>query len=117
MRASRRQELFEAAVAEKEARPCGDSQEERKHEGLPDGEYTAVASGYPPAASTLHIAEGEGTVRHDIELKHTQADIHPKHARGRRGAVRLAGRRRFHLAREHQRLYFGTKQGQYTLCA
>jgi uncharacterized membrane protein YgaE (UPF0421/DUF939 family) len=86
-------------------------------EGLPDGEYTAVASGYPPAASTLHIAEGEGTVRHDIELKHTQADIHPKHARGRRGAVRLAGRRRFHLAREHQRLYFGTKQGQYTLCA
>jgi uncharacterized surface anchored protein len=39
-------------------------------EGLAGGEYTAVASGYPPAASTLHITGGEGTVRHDVELKH-----------------------------------------------
>jgi hypothetical protein len=50
-------------------------------EGLADGEYTAVATGYPPAASTLHITGGEGTVRHDVELKHTRADVQPKHAR------------------------------------
>ena len=40
-------------------------------EGLPGGEYTALASGFPPAASALHITRPESTVRHDIELKHT----------------------------------------------
>jgi uncharacterized membrane protein YgaE (UPF0421/DUF939 family) len=65
-------------------------------EGLCDGEYTAIASGYPPAASTLHITGVESTVRHDVELKHTRADIlpnvhpngHPKHPRGRHDAAR-----------------------------
>jgi uncharacterized membrane protein YgaE (UPF0421/DUF939 family) len=43
-------------------------------EGLPDGEYTAIISSYPPAASTLHITGLERTVRHDIELRHPRAD-------------------------------------------
>jgi dihydrofolate synthase/folylpolyglutamate synthase len=41
-------------------------------EALPDGEYTAITSGYPPAASTLHVTGQERTVRHDIELRHPQ---------------------------------------------
>jgi hypothetical protein len=51
--------------------------------GLPDGEYTVVASGYPSVASTLRVARGAGTIRHDIELNHARADVHPKYdARG-----------------------------------
>jgi hypothetical protein len=46
-------------------------------DGLPDGEYTAITSGYPPAASTLHITGREGTVRHDIELRHARAGADP----------------------------------------
>jgi hypothetical protein len=46
-------------------------------EGLDDGEYTAITSGYPPTASTLHIAEREGTARHDVELRHARADTEP----------------------------------------
>jgi hypothetical protein len=37
-------------------------------DGLADGEYTAVASGFPPAASSLRITGLETTVRHDIEF-------------------------------------------------
>jgi uncharacterized membrane protein YgaE (UPF0421/DUF939 family) len=71
-------------------------------EGLAGGEYTAVASGYPPAASTLHVSGREGTVRHDVELKHARADVEPKHARAdagsqdRQGQLACPGR--------HQRL-------------
>ncbi|HEX6521414.1 MAG TPA: carboxypeptidase regulatory-like domain-containing protein [Streptosporangiaceae bacterium] len=43
-------------------------------EGIADGEYTAITSGYPPASSILHITGREGTVRHDIELGHVQPD-------------------------------------------
>jgi uncharacterized membrane protein YgaE (UPF0421/DUF939 family) len=39
-------------------------------DGLPGGEYTALASGFPPAASALNITRPDGTVRHDIELGH-----------------------------------------------
>jgi hypothetical protein len=39
-------------------------------EGLAEGEYTALASGFPPVASALHITGADVTVRHDIELKH-----------------------------------------------
>ncbi|HYZ55551.1 MAG TPA: carboxypeptidase regulatory-like domain-containing protein [Streptosporangiaceae bacterium] len=70
--------------------------------GLTGGEYTAVASGYPPAASTLHITGREGTVRHDVEFGHARADAEPRHARAdagsqdRQGQLACPGR--------HQRL-------------
>jgi uncharacterized membrane protein YgaE (UPF0421/DUF939 family) len=41
--------------------------------GLPGGEYTVIASGYPPVHSTLRITGQERTVRHDIEFRHPQA--------------------------------------------
>ena len=37
--------------------------------GLDTGDYTVVASGYPPAATPLAVA-GRGAGRHDIELAH-----------------------------------------------
>lgn len=43
-------------------------------DGLADGAYTAIASGYPPAASTLHVTGSGDTVRHDVELTHARAD-------------------------------------------
>jgi uncharacterized membrane protein YgaE (UPF0421/DUF939 family) len=55
-----------AAVAVTEADEAG----RYAFEGLADGEYTALASGFAPAASALHITGSEGTVRHDIELSH-----------------------------------------------
>jgi hypothetical protein len=55
-----------AAVAVAEADEAG----RYTFEGLAGGEYTAVASGFPPAASALHITGPGVTVRHDIELKH-----------------------------------------------
>jgi hypothetical protein len=36
-------------------------------EDVPEGEYTIIATGYPPAASALRIAGGNQS-RHDIEL-------------------------------------------------
>ena len=42
-------------------------------EGLADGEYTAIISGYPPSASALHITWQSGTVRHDIQLGYARA--------------------------------------------
>jgi EmrB/QacA subfamily drug resistance transporter len=38
-------------------------------ENLPEGEYTVIASGYPPAASTLQITSGEPHA-HQVELGH-----------------------------------------------
>lgn len=45
-------------------------------EGLAGGEYTAVISGRPPTASTLHIQGAAGIVWHDIRLRHPQAACH-----------------------------------------
>jgi uncharacterized protein YfaS (alpha-2-macroglobulin family) len=56
-----------AAVAVAEADATG----RYAFDSLADGEYTALASGFPPAASSLHITGPAGTVQHDIELKHT----------------------------------------------
>jgi hypothetical protein len=39
-------------------------------DGLAEGEYTALASGYPPAVSALRITGRATTFRHDVELKH-----------------------------------------------
>jgi uncharacterized protein YfaS (alpha-2-macroglobulin family) len=39
-------------------------------EGLADGQYTLLASGYPPTASALHISGSDHTIQHDVELKH-----------------------------------------------
>jgi len=36
-------------------------------EDVPEGEYTIIATGYPPAASALRVAGGNQR-RHDIEL-------------------------------------------------
>jgi EmrB/QacA subfamily drug resistance transporter len=41
-------------------------------ENLPEGDYTVVASGYPPAASRLRISSGEPHA-HDVELGHVEA--------------------------------------------
>jgi hypothetical protein len=38
---------------------------------LPGGEYTVIASGYPPVASTLRVDGGEHG-RHDVELGHPE---------------------------------------------
>ena len=38
-------------------------------ENLPEGDYTVVASGYPPAASRLQITSGEPH-SHDVQLSH-----------------------------------------------
>jgi uncharacterized membrane protein YgaE (UPF0421/DUF939 family) len=45
-------------------------------EGLASGEYTAIISGYPPTASTLHIPGPAGTVWRDSRLRHPQAASH-----------------------------------------
>jgi len=34
---------------------------------VPEGEYTIIASGYPPAASALRVGDGDQN-RHDVEL-------------------------------------------------
>jgi hypothetical protein len=39
---------------------------------LPEGEYTVIASGYPPVASTLHVAGGEYG-EHNVRLAHPEA--------------------------------------------
>jgi hypothetical protein len=41
-------------------------------ENLPEGDYTVVASGYPPAASRLKVSSGEPHA-HDVELDHLEA--------------------------------------------
>jgi uncharacterized surface anchored protein len=41
-------------------------------ENLPEGDYTVVASGYPPAASRLRISSAEPHA-HDVELAHVEA--------------------------------------------
>jgi hypothetical protein len=38
-------------------------------ENLPEGEYTVIAAGYPPAASRLKVAGGDQH-SHDVELGH-----------------------------------------------
>jgi EmrB/QacA subfamily drug resistance transporter len=40
-------------------------------ENLPEGDYTVVASGYPPVASRLRISSGEHA--HDVQLGHLEA--------------------------------------------
>jgi hypothetical protein len=35
-------------------------------DGLPEGDYTAVADGFPPAVGTLRITAAEDTIRHDL---------------------------------------------------
>jgi uncharacterized protein YfaS (alpha-2-macroglobulin family) len=39
---------------------------------LSEGDYTVIASGYPPVASTLRMNGGE-TGRHDVRLGHPEA--------------------------------------------
>ena len=39
---------------------------------LPEGDYTVIASGYPPVASTLRVAGGEQG-QHDVRLGHPEA--------------------------------------------
>jgi hypothetical protein len=41
-------------------------------ENLPEGEYTVIATGYPPAASRLKVA-GSDPHSHDVELGHAEA--------------------------------------------
>ena len=41
-------------------------------ENLPEGEYTVIATGYPPAASRLKIAGGDAH-SHDVQLGHPDA--------------------------------------------
>jgi len=41
-------------------------------ENLPEGDYTVIASGYPPAASRLRVSPGEPHT-HDVELGHPEA--------------------------------------------
>jgi carboxypeptidase family protein len=41
-------------------------------ENLPEGEYTVIATGYPPAASRLKVA-GSDPHSHDIELGHPES--------------------------------------------
>ncbi|MCL2583427.1 MAG: DHA2 family efflux MFS transporter permease subunit [Streptosporangiales bacterium] len=41
-------------------------------ENLPEGEYTVIAAGYPPAASRLKVTGGDVHV-HDVELGHPEA--------------------------------------------
>jgi hypothetical protein len=62
-----------AAVAVAEADQAG----RYAFEGLAGGEYTLLASGYPPAASTLHISGSDHTIQHDVELGHAWADADP----------------------------------------
>ena len=38
---------------------------------LPEGDYTVVASGYPPAASRLRVSSGEAQA-HDVQLGHPE---------------------------------------------
>jgi EmrB/QacA subfamily drug resistance transporter len=40
-------------------------------ENVPDGDYTVVASGYPPAASRLRVSSGEPQA-HDVQLSHPE---------------------------------------------
>jgi hypothetical protein len=39
-------------------------------EGLPEGRYTTLARGYPPAATTLRLTSDGRPLHHDVELKH-----------------------------------------------
>jgi hypothetical protein len=41
-------------------------------ENLPEGDYTVVASGYPPAASRLRVSSAEPHA-HDVQLTHPEA--------------------------------------------
>jgi hypothetical protein len=41
-------------------------------ENLPEGQYTVIATGYPPAASRLKVAGGEPH-KHDVELRHPES--------------------------------------------
>jgi MFS family permease len=41
-------------------------------ENLPEGDYTVIATGYPPAASTLRITAGQPHT-HDVQLGHPEA--------------------------------------------
>jgi EmrB/QacA subfamily drug resistance transporter len=40
-------------------------------ENLPEGDYTVVASGYPPAASRLRVSSGQAQA-HDVQLGHPE---------------------------------------------
>ena len=40
-------------------------------ENLPEGDYTVIASGYPPAASRLRVSSGEPHT-HDVQLGHPE---------------------------------------------
>jgi uncharacterized membrane protein YgaE (UPF0421/DUF939 family) len=54
-----------AAVAVAEADEAG----RYAFDGLAGGEYTALASGYPPVASALRVTGQAGTVRHDVQFR------------------------------------------------
>jgi hypothetical protein len=41
-------------------------------ENLAEGDYTVIASGYPPAASRLQISSGQPH-SHDVQLGHPEA--------------------------------------------
>jgi hypothetical protein len=41
-------------------------------ENLPAGDYTVIAAGYPPVASTLQITAGQPHL-HDVQLSHPDA--------------------------------------------
>jgi Carboxypeptidase regulatory-like domain len=41
-------------------------------ENLPEGDYTVIASGYPPVASRLRVSSGEPHT-HDVQLGHPEA--------------------------------------------
>jgi uncharacterized protein YfaS (alpha-2-macroglobulin family) len=45
---------------------------EYSFDDLPEGDYTVIASGYPPVASTLRVVGGEFG-QHDVRLGHPQA--------------------------------------------
>ncbi|HEY2277264.1 MAG TPA: MFS transporter, partial [Streptosporangiaceae bacterium] len=46
-------------------------------DNLPQGDYTVVASGYPPVASRLRVSSGEAQA-HDVQLGHPEASF-PDH--------------------------------------
>jgi Carboxypeptidase regulatory-like domain len=88
-------------------------------EGLADGEYTAIISGYPPTASALHITRRAGTVRHDIWLGHARADHHSSISRSINEADRDGCRHHgiWGLAPDHSRASAYSSACGATACA
>jgi hypothetical protein len=76
-----------AAVAVAEADESG----QYAFDGLADGEYTALASSFPPAASSLRITASETTIRHDIELKQVSSEPNGVDVSQAAGTWRSAG--------------------------